>query len=94
MKASCQSALCRVRGSVQGVFFRASTRSRARALGLSGWVRNLPDGDVEVLAQGAEPRVRELIEWLQRGPQFARVHSVDVEWRAPGKDLAGFEVRD
>ncbi|MFQ5696908.1 MAG: acylphosphatase [Myxococcota bacterium] len=92
-RETVRCAQCRVRGRVQGVFFRASTRARAQALGVSGWVRNRPDGDVEVLAQGEEARVRELIEWLQRGPELARVQSVEVEWRAPEETLAGFELR-
>jgi acylphosphatase len=70
---------CYVAGRVQGVFYRASTRSRAQALGLTGHARNLPDGRVEVLACGEQPAVEALCEWLWHGPPAAEVTSVDVE---------------
>jgi acylphosphatase len=66
-----------VRGRVQGVCFRAETREQARRLGLCGWVRNLPDGRVEVLAEGSEQHVRELIAWCQTGPPHARVDMIE-----------------
>lgn len=65
-----------VSGKVQGVWFRASTRDRALALGLSGHARNLPDGTVEVLAQGEHDAVEALAAWLRHGPPMARVESV------------------
>jgi acylphosphatase len=68
-----------VRGRVQGVGFRASTAHEARRLGLSGWVRNLPDGTVEVAARGEAAAVDALIGWLAQGPRGARVTGVDVE---------------
>lgn len=72
---------CIVAGTVQGVFFRASTRREAQRLGLTGVARNLPDGSVEVIACGAEAAVAELIQWLHRGPEHARVAAVVVsEW--------------
>lgn len=72
---------CIVTGRVQGVFFRASTRREARRLGLTGVARNLSDGSVEVIACGAEAAVAELIQWLHRGPEHARVAAVEVaEW--------------
>lgn len=74
---------CYVAGRVQGVFFRASTRSRAQALGVTGHARNLPDGRVEVLACGPEASVRALCEWLRQGPPAAEVYAVDVEAVAP-----------
>jgi acylphosphatase len=70
---------CLVSGRVQGVFYRASARERARAVGISGHARNLPDGRVEVLACGEEPAVREFIEWLWVGPSAAKVIDVSVE---------------
>jgi acylphosphatase len=63
-------------GKVQGVYFRHSTRLEARRLGLRGSARNLPDGSVEVLAQGASTAVGELMAWLHRGPAQARVDEV------------------
>lgn len=70
---------CHVSGRVQGVFFRASTRQRAEALGVTGYARNLRDGRVEVLACGGEAAVEALVEWLAEGPPAAHVTAVDVE---------------
>lgn len=67
----------RVSGRVQGVFYRASTRRKAVELGISGRVRNLPDGSVEVLACGDAAALDTLREWLQVGPEMARVDSVE-----------------
>ncbi len=68
-----------VRGRVQGVWYRASTRERALELGLSGYARNLPDGSVEVLAQGASSSIDELEVWLWQGPVAAKVADVTGE---------------
>jgi acylphosphatase len=70
---------CLVAGRVQGVFFRASTRARAEALGVTGHARNLPDGRVEVLACGSDAAVQALCDWLWRGPPAADVMAVDCE---------------
>ena len=70
---------CRVRGRVQGVFYRASTRDKAWELGLTGWVRNARDGSVELLACGTDVAVRALGQWLREGPPGARVESVECE---------------
>ena len=68
-----------VEGRVQGVFYRATTAERATELGLSGWVRNLPDGRVEVVACGESGAMEDLAAWLWRGPEKARVSAVAVE---------------
>lgn len=81
-----------VTGRVQGVYFRASTEQRARGLGLTGWVRNLPDGSVEVEAQGADQDVAALIDWCHEGPAYARVARVDVR-DVDVTDDRRFEVR-
>ena len=70
---------CRVRGRVQGVFFRDSTRRMAESLGIHGHAINLPDGSVEVLAEGTADSVAMLREWLHEGPAQARVDSVDCQ---------------
>jgi acylphosphatase len=70
---------CLVAGRVQGVFYRASTRARAEALGVTGQARNLPDGRVEVLAYGTPQAVQALCEWLWQGPPAADVVSVEIE---------------
>ncbi|MGD2136998.1 MAG: acylphosphatase [Gammaproteobacteria bacterium] len=68
---------CHIAGRVQGVFFRASTRERARALGITGYARNLPDGRVEVLACGKPRAVQSLRDWLAVGPPAAVVSDVE-----------------
>lgn len=82
----------RVTGRVQGVFYRASTQARAQALGLNGWVRNCPDGSVELLASGAEQALEQLEGWLWQGPERARVTAVEVT-PVPIEPTSGFEVR-
>ena len=70
---------CLVAGRVQGVFYRASTRARAELLGVTGHARNLPDGNVEVLACGEEAAVAALCDWLWRGSPASSVREVAVE---------------
>ena len=84
--------LCRVEGRVQGVFFRATTQEQARALGLRGYVRNLPDGSVEVYACGDRVAVETLSAWLWEGPPYARVTRVRCEPAEP-RAITGFHVR-
>lgn len=67
-----------ISGRVQGVFFRASTQQKAQQLSLTGWVRNLSDGRVEVMASGAPERLDRLQEWLGKGPELAQVAAVQV----------------
>jgi acylphosphatase len=80
-----------VRGAVQGVFFRAGARDRARSLGLSGWVRNRPDGTVEAVFEGEGQRVESMVSWCRRGPQGAHVEDVEVEWGEP-RGERGFSI--
>ena len=80
-----------VRGQVQGVFFRAETRDRARSLGLSGWVRNNHDGTVEAVFEGPAERVESVVSWCRRGPAGAEVEDVEVLWEEP-VGRAGFQV--
>jgi acylphosphatase len=68
---------------VQGVFFRAQTRDRARSLGIAGWARNVPDGRVEAVFEGDGDRVESMVSWCRRGPPGARVDDVEVEWAQP-----------
>lgn len=83
-----------VRGRVQGVYFRASTQREARRLGISGWVKNRSDGSVEILAEGEEDQLKELIAWANRGPSAARVERVDVRWRSFTGDFPDFRIID
>ena len=81
-----------VSGRVQGVFFRAATQDKARSLGLAGWVRNLPDGRVELVAEGTDAAVSELLAWCRVGPRLARVDRCEVSEEQPSGDLVGFNV--
>ncbi len=82
-----------VEGRVQGVFFRQSTCEEARSIGgLTGFVRNLSDGSVEVVAHGAEAGLKRLLAYIHQGPPSARVERVREVDPAPAADLRGFEV--
>lgn len=81
-----------ISGRVQGVFYRASTQDEAQALKLSGWVRNLPAGQVEVLAEGPREKIEALVAWCKKGPPMARVSSVDVKWCEP-EEVRDFHLR-
>ncbi len=81
-----------VSGRVQGVFFRDSTRREATRAGLTGWVRNLPDGRVEALFEGDEAAVQHLVDWCRRGPPDARVEQVAVEWGETTGEFGRFTI--
>jgi acylphosphatase len=83
-----------VHGRVQGVYFRASTQREAKRLGLGGWVRNRPDGAIEILAEGEETSIRELYGWAQKGPSAARVERVDTRWRSFTGEFPDFRIVD
>lgn len=70
-----------VSGMVQGVFFRARTRDVAQSLGLTGWVRNLSDGRVEIVAEGLHDGLVRLISWCHKGPRAASVEHVEIKWQ-------------
>jgi acylphosphatase len=82
-----------VKGGVQGVNFRSSTQAQAARLKLAGWVRNNPDGTVEVLAQGPRPALEQFLQFLHRGPSMASVSGVQAEWGTPEPALTGFDIR-
>jgi acylphosphatase len=81
-----------VHGHVQGVFFRETARRRALAAGLSGWIRNVPDGTVEAVFEGEPAAVERLVDFCREGPRGARVEWVDVAAEEPER-LDGFDVR-
>ncbi|MFU8817463.1 MAG: acylphosphatase [Pseudomonadales bacterium] len=83
----------RVRGRVQGVSFRASMQQQGQSHGLTGWVRNCPDGSVEFFAQGDCDAVERLLSWAQQGPAGARVDDVHVGEATPSAAVGEFEVR-
>jgi len=82
-----------ISGRVQGVFYRSSTRRTALKLGLTGWVRNLPDGRVEAVVEGEEEQVEKLIDWCRRGPPSADVKGVEVKRGLPTDEYRSFSVR-
>ncbi len=82
-----------IEGRVQGVWFRATTKNVGEELGVAGWVRNLPDGRVEVMAEGAPEQLDRLLEFCRQGPRHAVVTNVDVERGPAVGDLGtGFRV--
>lgn len=83
----------RVAGLVQGVFFRASTRDKARELGVVGWVRNTRDGAVELEVEGPRGAVEDLVDWCGQGPRTARVDAVASEELSPLASESSFDVR-
>ena len=82
-----------ISGVVQGVFFRASAQGAARKLNVSGFVRNSPDGSVEVVAEGEEAFLNRLIEWCRKGPPGALVEHVSVDWENAENQFHGFNIR-
>ena len=82
-----------VSGLVQGVFYRGATVDEARGLGVAGWVRNLPDGSVEVEAEGDRAALERLVAFCRRGPPAARVDDVLATWSAFAGDLGPFAAR-
>jgi acylphosphatase len=81
-----------ITGQVQGVFFRREVTDLARRLGISGWVRNLPDGRVEALAEGERARLDELIRFCHVGPRGAVVRKVEVVWSDYSGEFRGFRI--
>ena len=85
-------ARLRVTGVVQGVFFRQATADEANRLGVGGAVQNLPDGSVEVVAEGGRPAVEALVAFCRRGPPAARVEAVEIAWERPAGVSGPFAV--
>jgi acylphosphatase len=82
-----------VSGRVQGVFFRGAAADQARALGLVGYARNLDDGTVEMVAEGARGALEMLGAWANHGPRMARVEEVRIEWHESLNEFGEFTVR-
>lgn len=80
-----------VSGRVQGVFFRANVRSKANELGLKGYAKNLENGDVEVVAEGEEPNIKELIDYIKSGPGVANISGVQINHKTP-ENFKNFEI--
>ena len=93
MSAPSLRVQLRIKGRVQGVFFRQSTKEQADQLGVSGWVRNLDDGDVEALIEGPAENVEALVRWCHTGPPSARVEWVDRTEAPFTGEFSAFVVR-
>ena len=83
----------RIEGRVQGVFFRTSTLEEATRLGLTGWVRNCPDGSVEVVAEGERKKIDDLVGWCHHGPPGAHVRDVRLQWEDFQNEFQDFRIR-
>ena len=81
-----------IQGKVQGVFFRASTKDKATELGLSGFVRNREDGAVEVVAEGDQEKLQELVDWSRIGPDLATVSTVQLDWQSYRSQFEEFTI--
>ena len=81
-----------IEGRVQGVWFRGSTKEEAERLGVSGWVRNLPDGRVEAVAEGDDDQVERFVKWCRQGPSMARVDDIRIEREEPEGASGGFRI--
>lgn len=82
-----------VDGRVQGVFFRYATAEEAKKVGVTGWVRNKRDGTVEAVFEGEEKSVQQMVDWCHKGPPYAVVRSVDLDWDEYKGEFADFSVR-
>jgi acylphosphatase len=82
-----------IQGKVQGVSFRYFTVQEAKSRNLTGWVRNLWDGRVEVIINGNEEAVKSMVEWCEHGPPSASVENVDISWEEPAAEFTNFRVR-
>lgn len=92
-KLETSAFFARAEGRVQGVGFRYTCLHEAQRIGLSGWVRNARDGDVEVWAEGPKEKLDAMLQWLRRGPPGARVDTLHYEICAPTGQYRGFDVR-
>ena len=82
-----------VHGDVQGVFYRDNTRKKASELGLRGYVKNLPDGTVEIVAEGSEDTINELIEFCRNNPGYSNVDKVEVKEEKVTDEFRDFGFR-
>ena len=83
--------IIKVYGSVQGVFFRYTTRKVARKIGLTGFVKNLADGSVYIEAEGSESDLKELLEFAKKGPKYAKVENIEYEFKEAQNKYKGFD---
>lgn len=82
-----------ISGRVQGVFYRLSTKRHAKILNLTGWVKNIPDRTVEIIAEGEEVNLKQLIIWCRKGPLIARVDEIKTEWQEFKGEFEYFSIK-
>jgi len=82
-----------IKGRVQGVWFRASTKQKAEQLDITGWVRNTADGHVEAIFEGEENNIREMLEWCHHGPPMAEIEKVEVKNQMATNGFNGFTIK-
>lgn len=87
-----QELFLKVHGRVQGVFFRHNTNELAQKLKLAGWVKNVSDGTVEILAQGDSEKLKKLEEWARKGSMLAKVEKVEADYREVGDRFDDFNI--
>ena len=83
----------KIKGKVQGVFFRASTREAAERYGIKGWVKNMSDGTVETVAEGEKDAIEKFIDWCRKGPADARVTDIDIVRQSPTGQFKDFSIK-
>lgn len=81
-----------IEGRVQGVFFRATALAQANRLGITGWVKNRPDGSVEIVAEGEQNKIEKWIDWCRQGPPGADVHHLHVDREAFQNEFQSFRI--
>ena len=82
-----------ISGRVQGVWFRASTKDKAQQLGLTGWIKNTSEGNVEAVFEGEEKLINEMLDWCHHGPPLAQVENIEVKKQEPINGFNGFFIR-
>jgi acylphosphatase len=82
-----------ISGRVQGVWFRASTRDKAQQLGLTGWVKNTSEGNVEAVFEGEEKLINEMLDWCHHGPPLSEVKNVEIKKQHPSNDFDDFSIK-
>lgn len=87
-----QEIHCVVKGRVQMVMYRDFVKRGARSLGLTGWVKNLSDGTVEIVARGEKEKLEQLVARMKKGPLLSKVEDVRVEWREPSQHFDSFDI--
>lgn len=82
-----------ISGEVQEVFYRYNSVEKAQILGLKGWVKNTLDGKVEIVAEGDRENLEKFIAWCRKGPSFAKVSGVIIDWEESTGEFSSFEVK-